>query len=358
MIYTSLLNLWFLIPFLSYLGEDLNCFAKNDRIATIQNKGITVSELLAPFATGNSNAYFGGIISLGDKPSYMLGAAFLIILVLFIFLLFQKNKMKNRKECIAVGILSVLAIAMTTIYFPYDILSAKVKLLNNLIENIQFPWRMLEICSLLLTVLVCFVLMAIKKSKSKSTYQHILVLLSAVCIYTSVQYIYANLLERNDIRTLYSESSLDTGYMSGAEFLYTGSDTWLPFGDPNIHGQGVNLTNYIKKSNYVEVDCKDTAEVEAYVEVPMFYYPQYSAYDEKTRQKFKIVKGEGNRIRIFLPGGYEGTLIVKYQTPFAWRFFEFISLISLIALSWIHKKEKVGIKILPNLELTNKTLKR
>lgn len=55
---------------------------------------------------------------------------------------------------------------MSTIYFPWDWLADKGRLMGLMVENIQYPWRLLGIISFFLSLLICSILIIIYKNNA------------------------------------------------------------------------------------------------------------------------------------------------------------------------------------------------
>lgn len=335
---TILLNLWFLIPMLSYSNQELLVFALGDEIAGIQNRGITVAELLAPLACGNDGFYWSGIVAIGNKPSIALGTVFVAMLIITIIQCYSR-KLINKKTVYSLFALSILSISMATIYFPYNIIGNFGGIYNQLLGTLEFPYRILGMSSLITSCLMCVVLMDIsRQKKGDKKLRKILILLACLSIFQGTQYVYTMLLNRGWIQTIYAEESLDTGNLVGAEFLYSNSNFETPFYDNFVHGYGTEIVSYTKEGNTIVVNCNSTNQDNAFIEVPMYYYPGYVAYNESNQELLKIERGTENRIRVYIPKMRNETVIIRFKEPMLWRLSEIITLISAIVLILLYFK--------------------
>lgn len=338
-IYTTLVNLWFLVPMLSYFGEKLVVFSSG--YYPIQSKGVNLTELFAPFTTGFYGFYWDGIVSLGNKPAITLGIVFVVIFILYLWTSNQKKKWKYRKIACAVSGLGILSVYMVTIYFPYDKIMQWSEITTKLLGIIRLPYRFLSISNILLTVLACIILMTYKKKKYKKQYLMIVILLLSVSMFQSSDYIYKILLWRTDSPVVYAGERLNTNTLIGAEFLYEGSNTDVPFSDNEVHGYGVTVENYTKKYNNISMHCSGVQGDSAYVEVPLFCYKGYVAYDQNSKEHFRLEHGDANRIRVYLPDGYEGDIRGKFEEPALWRVSEIISILAILLLVLLYNKDKI-----------------
>ncbi len=75
-------------------------------------------------------------------------------------------------------------------------------------------------------------------------------------------------------------------------------------------------------------------------EVPVFAYKGFVALSEEGR--LDISYGKSSRIRVAVPGNYNGLIRIRFQEPFYWRIAEIISLLSWLGLLacciYLHRK--------------------
>lgn len=341
--FTILVNLWFLIPMVNSFGEKLYALQHGDN--GIQKFGITLAELIAPFTTSNCGFYEGGSYLLGSKPSIAVGTTCILTILLYVYVSSQEKKWKYRKAACIITVLSIFSMYMATIYFPYDTLKTMSKGLAGLISKIQFPFRFLSISSVLCATLACLELMRLKKKRFRKKYIYIVTLLITVSVFQASHFIYTILLERDNAYTFYSDEQVNTLAVMGGEFLYIGSNLDITNSENNPIGNGVEVEDYTKKYNTIVMKCSTYEAENPYVEVPMFCYPGYSAYDMETKEKFPLELGDNNRIRIYLPMKYHGTVQVRYTEKGIWRVAEIISVITLIVLVIAYNKKRIWRKV-------------
>ncbi|MDE7287555.1 MAG: hypothetical protein K2N55_12040, partial [Lachnospiraceae bacterium] len=77
---TVLVNLWFIVPFLQYMGEDFVVTAKAEMTPAFQRWGANFAELFAVYWNGTLNSAWGEIASISQKFPKPVGSAYLLVL--------------------------------------------------------------------------------------------------------------------------------------------------------------------------------------------------------------------------------------------------------------------------------------
>lgn len=337
---TVLINLWFLVPFLQYMREDFNVFSL-EFDGRIQRRGITFQELIAPIYNGIYGYRWDEILSLSDKFPISIGSTFLIGAVVLLLLLDGWKCLSLKKAAIVVLGMMSLSVFMATNMFPYNFINSFSSILGEVIGEVRLPYRYLSISGVLGTLVICFLLCEIRKRWSKNI---VLVFTAALCLLAAFQassYIYQVMFHRG-VSYKYDEAALNTGNLVGDEYLYVGSNTWIPFQDNAAHGYHTDINGFWKKGNQVTVSAMATGE-KPYVTIPLFYYVGYEAHDVNTNEKLEIFRSEdNNRIGISLSEEYGGTFRIQFKEPWYWRMAEIISLITILLL-WYYPQKRIDI---------------
>ncbi|MGN0377612.1 MAG: hypothetical protein ACI4ED_08255, partial [Suilimivivens sp.] len=335
---TAFVNMWFLVPFIKFFGEDLVISRLSEMRDDFQTWGLSVTEL---FATTASHAYgftFGENVSLANKCTFTLGLALWACAAIVLLLLWNKKVERPKTAMIplAFGIISAF---MTTNLFPYEWIKKYIPFFAVILSKIQFSYRFLGLTGLFFTLAVAFVLMNVQKVKIKRYFSILLTVISVLTIYQGMDYQY-QILYGGAYENIYCASVLDTTYVVSGEYLYENSSVEVTNTDREVTGSGVEVLGTQKKYLDTSVRCK-AYEKEAYIEIPVFYYPGYVAVDDAGKS-YKLSKSaDNNRIRVDIPEGFEGTVYISYQEPLYWRICEIISLISFIGLLGHRKTEKI-----------------
>lgn len=337
---TVLINLWFLVPFLQYMGENLNVFTLGGD-GKIQRRGITLQELIAPIYNGVYGYRWDKILSLSDKFPISMGSTFLIVAVVFLLLLDGWKSEKIKKAAVIAMIMMSLSIFMATNVFPYNSIASVSDVLGEILGKVKLPYRYLSIGGALGALLSCFIIDEVRKRWSRDLVRVFVAALCMIAAFQSSSYIYQVMFHRS-LDYKYDEIVLDTGNLVGNEYLYAGSNTRVPFQDDAAYGYSTDINGFWKKENQVVVSARATGK-EPYVTVPLFYYVGYEARDAETKERLEIFRSEdNNRIGIRLLDGYKGTFKVQFKEPWYWRLAEIISLLTLLLL-WHYYPRRIDI---------------
>ncbi len=75
------------------------------------------------------------------------------------------------------------------------------------------------------------------------------------------------------------------------------------------------------------------------------YYKGYAARETGTKRRLPVVPADNKRVRVIIPAGYEGSLEVRFESPWYWRVSEMISLMSIPVIFTVIRRERKGRKI-------------
>lgn len=337
-VWTIFLNVWFLLPFLRYFGEDLNCTGISEMSADYQMLGVSLAELFAQEASGFYGYSWSENISLKHKFSIPLGNG-LILGGVYALLLLWNKKLADKKKVKAVLLLGILAVWMATNLFPYHRIQSYFPKVAAFLAKPGLPYRYLILACLFLTFVTVLAFWKSKGHIRENTALAIFLVIGAAAVYQGFAYSYQTLYSGYYVN-YYDGSLLDTTDLMGKEYLYEGSETWITDSDRLAVGENAVLLSQEKRYNNVLLDIQDTGE-NAFVEVSMFYYPGYVACNpENPKQEFSLEKGGNNRIRILLPVDYCGKVEVAFKEPYAWRIAELISVLAAMGLGVMQIAER------------------
>lgn len=92
-----------------------------------------------------------------------------------------------------------------------------------------------------------------------------------------------------------------------------------------IRGRGIIRTGFLyDKNGKYELSCMNKTDVQAYIDIPIQAYDHYQAYTDNG-EALQSGTGENNRLRLFIPGNYEGNIWIRFTVHALWRLSEFIS---------------------------------
>lgn len=331
---TVLLNAGFLFPFLDYFGGDFVMNAPEWFETPIQGAGAYVTQLFSLFqnGTGSSSSTSAGMA--GEMP---LGPGFPLLLGLgiFLFILAAEPKPKQKDSvwrfALLSGLFCVCSLYMATSLFPWNRLASLSGLFKTLIYNIQFPWRLLVIASLFLTVICCFAFRHIRNHfNSGIFYASLAVLFCTLAVSTG--WFYYDCLNSNVPYRPYDTPELNTMLLGSEEYLPQGTDAVLLLPDSTPAGSPqLSMTAYDKQGTSVSMAVQN-GDQEGTLELPLLYYPGYQAVDTQNGSKLSLEKGGNNLLKVTVPAGFEGNISVSFREPLLWRAGELLSLVSFLAL--------------------------
>lgn len=144
---TIVWNLYFLGPFLSFSRADLECFFLQD--IPMWNYVVDLMKLFAPFPTAQGRATQLGY---QNGMTLTLGILSLVGALLFVYCLCMKRETTQEivvgKHCL---VFAFFFIAMTLWVAPWKLVLQN-GLLSKLLAPIQFPWRLLGVGAMLLSI--------------------------------------------------------------------------------------------------------------------------------------------------------------------------------------------------------------
>lgn len=337
---TVLVNLWFLVPFIQFLGEDLVISQMTEMRDDFQTWGLSVAEL---FATSPSRAYgftFGENVSLANKCTFSVGLALWGGAATGLFLLWN-GQVKRAKATTISLMFGAVAAFMTTNLFPYQWIKEFIPFLAVILSKIQFSYRFLGPAALFFTLTIFFALLEVREGMLKYLLAVWMLVLSVLSVYQGMNYQY-QILYGGSFENKYSPAVLDTADVVSGEYLYQNSSVGVMDTAKDIIGNGVEIDHVSRKYLDTTVSCK-VNQKEAYIEIPVFYYPGYTAVDRQGKS-YKVSRStNNNRVRVDLPEEFDGTVNVAFKEPLYWRICEGISILALVGLLF-HKKINIYVR--------------
>lgn len=269
-IFTILLNLWFIIPFLDYYRLPFYTYEE-----TIQTHGIDVAQLftnqILSDLPGGSLAANEGIA--GELP---FGFGYATIFLTVLFLILRKENEKHKKLGMICLCLVFVTIYLSTHYFPWDIVT-NIGILQKICYNIQFPWRFLEITSIVVTILAC--IGAIYSMKYID--RNVIVMITIIIALFTNTFMIDSFMQKNNVISRDIIDSTKIG--SFRDYMIQDTDKYAIIQNgPQIIASNeiVSFSNVTKKGTNILFDVISNSEDEQFLEVPLLMYPGYKAYSK------------------------------------------------------------------------------
>ena len=305
-------NLWFIGPFVYYYFSDVDYYL----------------QMVRPQFT--EDLYHASrIFQVSKEASFVAGAGLLLLVAVAIWIhisdSYRNRYMRFSLVCIIAGIMLTL---MELKSFPWMSLQ-KIEGISRIIGMIQFPFRFSLIGQTFLLIGSIMTLFVVQRSeKMMKIIMMIATILIFIQSYNTVQsYLEANPDEGIDWETARFEPNT-YGYIS-YDYIPTDYDEE---GFPDtVVGSGANVSDFWH--DHMNSGFSYASDRDAYVDIPLFYYKGYRAYDEDGKE-LEIIKGDSANMRIELPdsrGTVKSVKIVYNMT--LWHIFFLISMASVVALT-------------------------
>lgn len=327
---TVLVNLGFLLPFLDSMGMDIQ--VKSAPVNKMQLHGTYLIQVFAPFQL----SFGGSIKGMQDEMPFALGLALVAGVVIFGLCCVMRKEWSIRKNAIfRVGVVStvltVVCIVFSLKFFPWDSIEGRNESLARVLCMLQFPWRYLAAGTIFATMATVIGLAIIKEVKGHKTAYALCMALGMTAVVTSGFYmdIFTNgikvvsVLGDGDVK-------IDTGYSE-----YLPKDTVKKeFRQRKISADEMFITvsDYQYEGGVTTFACKNTADVEMPVEIPLLNYEHYHAYDTDTGEDIGIMNGTSNKISLAVPPHFDSGIKVIYKIPITWKIAYVISAVSVLGI--------------------------
>ncbi len=335
-------NLWFILPFLNLYPGEYKLKVMENFQSDIQKNGRALGDwlhtLIASFQGETSVQWLGVFIGITSVCG-------LVFVFITIFINLKRRQGEIRQIEIGAmfsGAAVLIAMFLSTRYFPYDYLCAKNRFLAALIHSLQFPWRFLEVAAIFAATAIVFGLLIWEKLGYKKICVIMVGALSGICLSETLFY-YQRLLIESPQMTEICEYYAFPESIGTIEYLPVASESLYERHQVTASGDTVEIKDYEKKYTTIEATCINYGEEEAYIDVPLFFYPCYRAKDIKTGEELNLTYGENAKIRIILPSEYQGRIKLEVNERRLWKMADIVSLISIVAsIAILIKCEKNG----------------
>ncbi|MDY6341247.1 MAG: hypothetical protein SPL54_03145 [Lachnospiraceae bacterium] len=402
---TFALCAWFAIPFADSMRNDIGTMQETQEKASIEGYGTYISQLMDLFPSAA-----GGNVSTEDEPAarqngtpdivYSAGVA-LYGTVLWIAYGLTRRKKRAENEAIeengqedsrdngnrrenkeaarcrfraenetvrdssgsdaagrTLGNIAawagLICAFMSTVWFPWNSIAAAAPALNQIVRNIQFPWRILSLAGIFMVIATVELSEKMRGPVPAENAEKVLAASLVGAALISGLFLLHDYTVSTNVRNYTGTPAVDTTGIAGAEYLPVGTDTAIFTAQDPVPGEGVTIETAERDGGTWQITVSsadgsaaggdDISEGGSCMEVPFLYYPGYIGKDAKTHQRFIAVPGSGGRARIELPEGYQGTIEIRYSERKLWRGAELLSVITVILLFFILKGRTRRIK--------------
>ena len=335
-VFTLMLNIWFLVPFLLSMRENIMVKASSDDIAGQALNPVQLFFPLSEVAGSNENLLNG----MADEMPF--GIGFVMTLSILIIILGMHNwRTKDYKVRFGFGfvcfILGLTCLWMTTTWFPWIQVNEIGGLVAKIMNIVQYPWRYIGPATILLIVAILFF---IKDTENKKIQNIIGLVLMIIAVLTSCLFA-QKLYENGAVYRVYNEEGVENLTFGATEYLYNGTQVENIIPADELIEMQTHITSFVKTGSNMDISINNATQDAKVCYLPAFYYPSYVAYDVNTNEKIILERAlNGNNIIQFtVPAGYQGSIHVRVQDSVLWQCSNWISLISLVLIFCFFRKE-------------------
>lgn len=326
-IYTCIINIGFLVPFLHYMhlgGFVLTAYPPK----YIQQYGAFIGQMLDPVVTFEGLTVgleegIAGELPLTTGLGLIMGGAALA----YSFCVGYIKDKKEKTSGIIFGVFTVISIWLSSYLFPWDLLQNICYMMKKVVSTLQFPWRFLSIAGVMLAV--CAVTALKNIDEKKKVYKYIAIGMISVSVIQAGQ-LMGNIMNSYTPYIINAETSLDTTEVVGAEYLPAGqlveAFEWQ-YAKPD---ENISYVENYRKNNYIECSVANNSDMAGNVKLSICYYEGYTAVDEATGERLEVFNDEGSLCMKVEPG-YSGNIVVKFTGFTAWRIAAVISILASVA---------------------------
>ena len=339
-------NAWFIVPFVDFtLTQEVRAL-QDASTKLLQSTGTLLPQLFAlfmHFSWGNLEAGEG----IANEMPLVLGLTLVLGMALCAVMIWVVRKedgeeQNNRKrQGIVLLVLSVIAVWMSTAYFPWDTISTRFPQIAHLVTSLQFVWRFLSLGTVLAVFASCYGLLLLWHKEGKNVCVSVSI---ALCLLTGISGMYFMQqcilnqppMETDDLKYMDTAAAV-----TGAEYVLCSAygSTLESVFEPRAF-EGVQILEYEKQGTKIEMTV-ESCGTEGYVLLPLMNYKGYKvSSDDGILGRDDLVMGEDAVVRVNIPADYSGTLHVSYKGCWYWRVAELVSLVCMVYLGIMIWKEK------------------
>lgn len=329
---TVFLSAWFIFPMLFSMRSISLSMYEHQHF--IQAHGAYPVQIFNMFMRGTGVSAAG----IHKEMPLSLGGGMIIALAMLLYVILKRDVTGDRKRQRIALVLSGVSLVFSMYFFPWDTIASitegKLEALSRLARMVQFPWRFLEITTIVLGVTAAVILRELRKTEKKGILSEYKVWTGLLILGTVIS---LGAFYNPFVNEAVQGRAADESYMDDS----IGLEEYLPEGSGRIidldHDVEIPKDSGAEAESYIAADGErrltvSNAGAETSVLIPVFAYPGFKAEDVSTHEAIDIEPGSNARIKLLIPGGYEGTIRVYYREPFFWHVFEIISLVSALAL--------------------------
>lgn len=331
---TLLLNLWFLIPFLSYM------LSEKIRINSELAKELANSDYYALLGAFMKKGGGRSIYNLFLHPEYHIDYAVMFVLLLYAVTIPIQKKNGLFRCCRVFAAFTVLAFWLCTDLFPIVRVAKVHTVFLKFFNTLQYQYRFFNI-AIAIAACLCALFFTMEVLDQKTIYLMI-GLLYCFTLYQDGKYF--ETVKTESVYLDYIDLEIMNGSyeMGKAEYLPVVTD--MDHLTKEVEYDETLQVNEIEREYLTfDITAANPTQQEKDILLPILYYSGYQSRDSVSKDALKTVMGDNGRVAVTVPVNYNGTFHVAFHEPWYWRASEMVSLFTLIAMILYRKKKKTNM---------------
>ena len=328
-----LLNLWFLVPFLQYMGGDFKVTAA----PAIGASQINYHAQMANYEK-SSGTLAGIILETGESLGYVL----VLVLVLFLITIPLRKKGREERQSYLILGLAMIGGILCLNWIPAVRIAEFSSLFLKLFQTIQYGIRFLTVVTFLTCILACYFLITLPLDKRKMC-----LTAAALCVLALFQTL--NTLEKAVPDAVILETvDLGDNILGNEEYIPVGTDLNDMTKELRYDSAALTVESVQRKYLSFTACVKNKSDEDQTLSFPVLFYEGYQTKDSETGRMLKTEAGENNRVSVSIPAGYSGMIQMQFHEFWYWRGAEIVSILTLVigiyVFVWYNRKEKRGLQ--------------
>ena len=323
-----LLCAWFLIPFFDYMRFSWASSAYFT-VDLLQRRAVFIPQF---FSTVYNSTSVMTDYAIGMASEMPLAIGLAASMVLAAGLLIKGDAARNtRRHEIFLYTLIALTLFGASTLFPWRRLALLIPRINHISGILQFPWRLLAVAAVLLSLLA--VLVAMKMADRRRLQRGFIILIAATSLLQGLYFISAFMNEKSPAKYY---ANLDAGhfYQMNGEYLPLRANVSDYSYAITAMDDGIEVSSFYNHYNAVSVTLTNHGH-DGSLEVPLIHYHGYRAHDTGSGESLSLSSGTSSRVRLNVPAAFDGTVLISFVSPWYWRVAELLSLLTISTLLWL-----------------------
>lgn len=323
-----LVNLWFLVPFADYIIRKM--------FYVVEERGGGFQAM-----AGITTPFHRLFLSHNDTIWMVFGSSAFLLAVICVVIAAGSVQSDDKRTMFKLAALLGVFLAACTEAVPYTWMMVHWGRVYKILSNIQFPWKFLAVCSVLLLVLVAYALRVIslkENGERLGTYRPVFLAgITFLGVLTGIQYMEAHL---SDATAYTARDSFQSAF--GMEFVLPygyGEEELLQHGWPELPQEPMIQEVRLSEDLSATALARNTTQGEIAWDVPRLNYYGYRATGE--HGALTVVDGPNRNVRVMIPPGYQGRVAVSFRQPWYWTAAGLISAAGVVWLLWRMRRSMI-----------------